>query len=365
MTTIRNERGIALLIVLMIVALLTIIVTEFTYSVELDQHRARHALHALQAQLLARSGANIAEAFLVQDAEPKFDAYTEDWWIGMKHFCDGLEIDPTVKVVCAVEDESGKINVNGTRTSQQSLNQPPGQRTTKDAYLRAAVNRIFNNHNIPTNTDREIQEILFDYWQEEPPPGWKQMPPFSSVEDFAAKFEVPTRYLPRLRRLLTTRSRTGININTAPDEVLAAVFSEVPDADDAVQQVVQQRAEQPFENTSQLRDILQNAGVKNASVVAGLFGVQSRFYRLEASAIANVDPGSGARPTGVGQTVELLVERRGGARNQGSDLPLWTVRPVDWQREGGARLMYERSQEEKDEGDEGDGDGLDPLADAP
>ena len=62
--TLRNERGIALFIVLVIVALLTIIVTEFTYSVQLDQHRVRNSIHALQAALLARSGVNLAEGFL-------------------------------------------------------------------------------------------------------------------------------------------------------------------------------------------------------------------------------------------------------------------------------------------------------------
>ena len=45
--TLRNERGIALIIVLVIVALLTITVTEFTYSVQLDQHRVRNSIHAL------------------------------------------------------------------------------------------------------------------------------------------------------------------------------------------------------------------------------------------------------------------------------------------------------------------------------
>ena len=51
-----NERGLALVIVLAVVALLTILVTEFTFNTQLDQHRTRNAVHALQAQLLARSG---------------------------------------------------------------------------------------------------------------------------------------------------------------------------------------------------------------------------------------------------------------------------------------------------------------------
>src|SRR4029453_8078374 len=67
---VRNERGVALLVVLMIVALLTITVTEFTYSVQIDAHRTRNALHALQAQLWARAGFKLAGGFLMLDDEP-------------------------------------------------------------------------------------------------------------------------------------------------------------------------------------------------------------------------------------------------------------------------------------------------------
>src|SRR3989442_8369446 len=79
---IANDRGIALIITLLVVALLTITVVEFTYSVEVDQRMARNALNGLQAALLARSGINLGEALLLHDDlknQAQVDAFTEDW----------------------------------------------------------------------------------------------------------------------------------------------------------------------------------------------------------------------------------------------------------------------------------------------
>jgi len=353
-----NERGIALLIVLMIVAVLTITVMEFTYSVELDQHRARHALQALQAQLLARSGVNIAQAFLIQDQEPKFDSYTEDWWLQLQQFCTGLEIDPTMRIKCGVEDESGKININSSKMSAASLQQTGQPRTTKDAYIRDALRRLFDAHQIPVANDQNIGDALEAYWQQDPPPGEQTVPFFKSVEEFAAYFQIPTRYLPRLRHLLTTRSRTGINVNTADPEVLTLVIND----DKSVQQIVEDRADQPIQNTGQITSTLSNNNVANATVVASLFGVRSQFFRLEASAVANADP-SGAPNTGIGQTVSLLVERKPTRQAQGDPGPLWTLSPLDWQKEGGARLFSQHALDDTDDGNhEG---GLDPLSGVP
>jgi len=355
--TARNERGIALLIVLMIVAVLTITVMEFTYSVQLDQHRARHALHALQAQLLARSGVNIAEAFLIQDAEPKFDSFTEDWWLQLQQFCTGLEVDPTMRIKCGIEDESGKININSSRMTTAATN-TQGQRLTKDAFIRDALRRLFDAHQIPVANDQNIGDALEAYWMQEPPPGMNTVPFFKSVEEFAAKFQVPTRNLPRLRRVLTARSRTGINVNTADPEVLSAVIND----DKSVQDIINQRGEQPIANNSAVTQILNNNQVQNATQIGGLFGVKSQFFRLEASALANADP-SGGPNNGVGQTVSLLVERKQARRGQLDAGPLWTLSPLDWQREGGARLFSQHALDDTEEANR-DG-GLDPLSAVP
>lgn len=358
-----NERGLALVIVLAVVALLTILVTEFTFNTQLDQHRTRNAVHALQAQLLARSGINLAEGFLMLDEEPAYDAYSEEWWLQLITFCRELQIDPTMRIRCTVRDESGKINVNNTR---EPIRRVESQAVTASAVLRDAMRCLFERHGI----DVEVVDQLADYWQREAPPREDgrpgTIPDFTSLEDFGATFRIPTAELQQLRGVLTAQPRgllPRINVNTAPPEVLAAVLNAEQEGcppNDAVSQIMERQRDpdQPFRGSGDVTGLIQ--GLDNANVKSTLFGVQSRLYRLEASALTNVDPDD-PDGGGIGQTVSALVARQTSARPtnrgnaapavgaDGKPLPNWTLRPLDWQKEGGARLFRPAPDEDEDE----------------
>ncbi len=76
-----DESGIALLVVLLAITLLTIIVVEFTHSAQVETHLALSARNALQATYLARSGVNVAEALVSVDGmiSPGSDG-PDDFW---------------------------------------------------------------------------------------------------------------------------------------------------------------------------------------------------------------------------------------------------------------------------------------------
>jgi type II secretory pathway component PulK len=363
----RNERGVVLLIVLIIVALLTIVVMEFTFSVQIDQHRTRNAVHALQAQLLARSGVNLAEGFLMLDDDPTYDAYSEDWWLQLDEFCKGLQLDETMRLRCRVRDESGKLNINSTRGVQRRFNT---DQMTGDAILRDAVRCLFSRRNINLDT----VDKLFDYWQQDPKirddgtP--QQIPDFTSLEDFAATVGIPNDQVHQLRNVMTAQpvlQLPRINVNTAPSEVLNAVLTDNAPADcssnDGIVQQILQRRQDPdgaFRNAGDINGVI--TGIQNADLKRRLFDIRSKLFRLEASALTNVDP-TNPSPTGIGQTLSVLVSRRqsttqlrapGGQATGGQPAggigaqrggvntqqpPSWTLRPLDWQKEGGARLF--------------------------
>lgn len=358
-----NERGLALVIVLAIVALLTIMVTEFTFNTQLDQHRTRNAVHALQAQLLARSGINLAEGFLMLDEEPSYDSYGEEWWLQLIEFCRELEIDETMRIRCTVRDESGKININMTR---EPIRRVESQAVTASAVLRDAMRCMFERRGI----DVEVVDRLADYWQQEPPTNEDgtlgRIPDFTSIEDFGATFGIGTEDLRTLRHVITAQPRgllPRINVNTATPEVLAAVLNAEQDgcpSTDVVEQIVERQRdiENPFRSAGDLSAFTQ--GLDNANIKNTLFDVKSRLFRLEASALANVDP-EDPDGGGIGQTVSALVTRQQSTRptnrgNQpqavgadGQPLPNWTLRPLDWQKEGGARLFRTLPDEDEDE----------------
>jgi general secretion pathway protein K len=352
----RNERGVALLVVLTVVTLLTITITEFTYAVLVDQHRVRNSLNALQAALLARSGVNIAESFLAQDTEVAFDAYTEDWWLALEEFRVGLELGESARLAIRVEDEGGKINVNLTRPPRRETRERSDQ-PTRDAFLRDALRRIFEAHGIEV----EIVDRVEEYWLREEGQDKRGRPivvqDFGSLEDFAAAFGIPRRKLVVLRPLLTAHDRSvqrWMNINTAPPEVLAAVLN---DASLVGEILSRQQEDEPFQNTGEIGRMFRDADLESSNIVASLFNTRSNVFRLHSSALVNIDPESESL-SGIGQTLSVLVLRRADPRlrTPGDEEGVgWTFKPLDWQKEGGARLFRSLVDDDLDEsGEEGE-----------
>jgi hypothetical protein len=189
------------------------------------------------------------------------------------------------------------------------------------------------------------------------------VPDFNSLEDFGATFGISTEQLNRLRPFLTAQPSgllKGININTAPRGVLAVVLTDEAGAgcappNDIIEEIMARQIdpERPFKTTAEVQSVIQ--GLDNPALKRALFEVRSRLYRLEASALSNIDP-EHPEGGGIGQTLSALVLRvqdskpRPGGPVMGPDgkpLPNWTLRPLDWQKEGGARLF--RSSPDEDE----------------
>lgn len=340
-----NERGVVLLVVLLVVALLTIAVTEFTYNVEIDQRRVRNSMHRLEAELLARSGLNIAESFLALDIERRWDAPTEEWWLRLDDFQrNELRLGPGLRLRITVVDESGKIDVNATRTNPQKQQRP--DLLFPDDFYRTALKAIFARHDIPV----ELVDDLREYWlrEIEDEEGNARRPPdFASLEDFAALLGIPGPKLRELRSVLTAVPRVRgcpisggvrrINVNMAPTEVIAAMLE---DNRAAIDPILSRRGEDPpFQSTSEIRTVLRESveDPRQAAILGNIFDTRSSLFRLRASAIANAGPDG----SGVGQTLSMLVCRRVSPAHRRPDQggPGWTFVPIDWQKEGGARLF--------------------------
>jgi general secretion pathway protein K len=350
-----NERGIALIITLLVVTLLTITVVDFTYSVMVDQQLTHNALAAMQAQMLARSGINYGEALLARDTNnPPADWYYEDW--ANPDVESVIQLDPGERLAVRVIDEGGKININRTRPRPGAPPPVPGQpNLSPDAFLRDALRRLFEANGV----DVQIPDRLLDYWMQAPTPEPGQQPQpvedFRSLEEFGATFGIPALKLRKLSRSLTaipvglingqfTGDTGRINVNTAPPEVLAAILNDQGRVDAITQN---QNAEQPIE-PGVLNQALQ--GMENQGQIAQLFGYTSAFFRIYASALVNADP-TGKDSGGVGQTVVALVNRRpmpGVPPNAPPGTPRWTLTPLDWQKRGGAELLTRQAQADQE-----------------
>ena len=255
----RAESGVALLIVLLAIALLTIVVFEFTHSSQVETHLALGNRNALQAYYLARSGVNVAEAILARDALLTGDVDSEhDIWaqpLPPLPVGDGT-------IMLRVRDEARALDVNVLAKDHVGEIDP--------------ARRVFQGLFRILGLDPRLLAALIDWLDrnEEPeraPAGAEQpyyfgltprvaVPngPIVALEQLLALREMTPEILSRLAPFLTVVPDSGgtlrVNVNTAPAEVLMALSPALAAEPAIVQQILSVRRERPFDGDGALRD---------------------------------------------------------------------------------------------------------------
>lgn len=377
----RNERGIALVVVLMVVALLSITTIEFAFSSQIYTHMARNALSGLQANLLARSGVNLGEAVLGFDEDPQVDAFSEEWCpepaessclIDASRF--GLPENTLLRV--EIFDENGKLNINLTKPRNQneytSKLEDPTRFLLFDMW-RIAFQRLLENEGI----DPDVAVRLYEYWDtqldaalnagvegedeqlddeqagvDEDDLDEEQAQArssifatidFATLDDANSVLGLSNEEMRRMRRFLTAAAGvTRVNANTAPREVLMAIVED----EGLVEDILTRRLDTPMasgEITSLVPPVSVGEGIPDPRRM--LYG-RSDIFRIVASGVVNPNPMTGRG--GIGRSASLLVRRRQSPnRNVGQDAAVaWTFTRLDWQKEGGALLFEEPRDDE-------------------
>jgi type II secretory pathway component PulK len=371
-----NERGIALVITLLVVSLLTIIVVEFTYSAEVDAHMARNALNALQASLLARSGINLGEAFLLHDDDAQVDSYLEDWG-NLDEINSQLILPDNMRLRVQIIDEGGKLNINLTRprTVQQVIAALRAGPDSPAVQLFQSWTTALGNLLEGRGASPEVAENVAAYWVQlfqaaypslagglspgspdqgtsTPVPGSTGTPTPGAMSNNPFLWDFPslddTSVIPGLTPSLIRRSREvvtaldsnrqpWVNINTAPPEVLGAI---IPDAG-IVENIISQRQDQPLK-AGDMAPLLAGLSTNDAAArnARGMLRATSFFFLIRASAVVNPNPITGKG--GISRSASMLVRREprpGVPPNAPPGVPRWTLTQLDWQKEGGAALF--------------------------
>ncbi|MGH7804663.1 MAG: type II secretion system minor pseudopilin GspK [Candidatus Binatia bacterium] len=321
-----GERGIALLLVILVVTLVAVVVVEFTYSTEVDAHVTRNALNATQAHYLARSGAALGQVALRVDAEqkalsgaPAVETLTDTW---ARPF-PPLAIDGGFGFASfTISDETSKFNLN-------ALAVPGGGNPTllemRKQLLQAILGSVGADENLAfalvdwvdfdDMSDRESGAER-QYYQRRDPPYEPRNGLLLGFDELAMVrgFETLTRtQWTALRRIVTVLPTTDlrINLNTAPGELLNAIGSSV-NAAGLGDTIVRAR------ETRSVMSIAEMAQLPGMSalppLVRAAFDVRSTYFRIHAVG------GAGDARRGVAVTVE---RPRGGTR----------LRVVDWSEE--------------------------------
>ncbi|HUE38678.1 MAG TPA: type II secretion system minor pseudopilin GspK [Candidatus Binatia bacterium] len=319
-----RQSGVALLLTLLVVTLLTIVVIEFTYSTEVEAHLTRNALSALQARYLARAGLTLAETVLKLDIKektanpplrPNADSLLDAW---AQPFPPRPMGDGVGDGGFRIDDESSRFNVN-------ALVLRPG---VNPVMLEARKN-VFQGILAALGIDVNLLFPLLDWLDPDDEVTGKNgaekdyylalTPPYEPRNGRALSFdelrlirgfeELTREQWTALRTVLTVlpNEELQINLNTASELLLTGMLGAV-DAAAAAKAIIARREQNPFVNATDLNEI--PGWSQLPAQVRGNFTEHSAYFTIHAVGVAaNVSRGLAVLERRSGQRLDVLDRR--------------------------------------------------------
>jgi len=271
-----RQRGVALILVLGMVALIAGWAATAAYEDMVGLRRAENLTHSVRAMLAAESGIALAKLVLVQDAdESKTDDLTETWASTTPPFPidDGM-------IIGSIADANRFFNLNDLVDSAGKANSKAVVIAKRlfaslelDANLVDALVDWMDKDDLPTGSGAE-NSAYFDR------PYHVKNSRLDRLEELKLVLGFDRKVFAALKKEVIVRPAlaggvTPININTASALVLAAVFPNM--SEQAAAQVVADRENSPFTDTAALVAAPDGQGVDPArlAVVSDAFVVRS------------------------------------------------------------------------------------------
>ncbi|MFO7811373.1 MAG: type II secretion system minor pseudopilin GspK [Pelovirga sp.] len=295
MTPAGNEKGMALLIVLAVVALLSAMLIEFSFSTLVDLRSVETFRDRSKAYYIARGGVEAARIILQEDRND-FDHPTEFWGEPLAGIPVG-EGDVSLKI----EDLSGRLNINfvgdqrGNPLSgyhrfialcEEVLQIDSGE---AQSLADALVNWFHSDMTVMTADDA--------YYNRQTPPYERRGAKLTALDELYLVRGFDEETVTALRPFIRVVGDEPININTAPAEVLLAWQHSAAAGNVAIifdrldiDVLTQYRETMPFR---QLGDLAQVEGIGprwSTAWTQGSVTVQGKIYQVES--LGRVNQGS-------------------------------------------------------------------------
>ncbi len=285
----------ALLVVLVVIALLTSLLTELAFSTLVDLRLTETFRDTTRAYYLAKGGIN-AGRMIIQDDRNGYDGFDELWNQGVINYpvADGA-------VTVRIYDQDGKLGINtlvddNTPTTLMvdrfyrlfttlGLDDP--------AELTAALIDWLDSGDTPYQTiltdgaDLPVAGAESAYYQGLPHPYPVKNGRLETLEELSLVKGFTPEVIRRVLPHVSLRDQTMVNINTASAEVLMALDLEIDTG--VVKDLISYRRETPIEHLQQLEDEIPTVAYSVLKTLGNLkhLGVLSRHYRIEADAVVN------------------------------------------------------------------------------
>lgn len=297
----KDCRGFALVLTLVITTLMVALVSELIHQVYVDVSMSRGFRDGQQASLLAESGVTGGIKLLQISLQNRdYTSLNDSWALPNK-----LD-DETGSVDVTISDETGRINLN-------NLVQPNGE---LEPLLLATLKRLGNSQKIP----EEVWPAVADWIDKDdlPRPNGAETPYYRSLKspynshdgqlltlsELSLVRGMTSDMVGRLQPFVTVHAAepgapfSQVNLNTATKEVLMALDERIDSR--MAERIMEERRLQPFKNPGELSRISGAEAV--AQKLVGKVSVKGTLYRIL----------SIARVKDTARTVEAIVRIPGG-----------------------------------------------------
>ncbi len=279
----KSERGVALLATLMAVALMTILVVDFTTSSALGYRAAANQANELRAAYLARSAVNVGLALLAQQSrvnaatQRPFYALSQPWAMPFPP----VPMEGGTATVSIV-DEARKLNINQLINSRTGAVNPNLEQTLERLFAILEIDpRIIPaivDWLDPDSVESPGSGAEADYYMRLTPPYEPRNGPMPTIGDLRMVRGVDTPIFMRLRQFLTVAPESRVNANTVPPELLASLSRELANDSSLVKEIVAARTREPF---MKITDISNLPGVgENSTQLMRLLTTTSSYFTI-------------------------------------------------------------------------------------
>lgn len=286
---IRNEKGIALILVLLTVSVIVVLTLQLNVSSRAQVHEAANLSDGIRVLYIAKSGVFAGMGLLSEDrgdADTLNEAWarTEGLREQSKDYFDGGHLE------LIIEDESGKININrlvqgnefnpGVKGALSRLLSQPAfklQGQEVEDILNAIKDWIDPDSVVTANGAENA------YYQGLGKSTTVRNGPMESIDELllvrgiSAELYRGTPERPGLARFLTVYGEGSVNINTAPKEVLRALAPSI--TEDAANRMDDYR-KNPANSLTDPSWYRRVAGLNNTAIDAVTLVTRSEHFQL-------------------------------------------------------------------------------------
>ncbi len=330
----RNNRGVALILVLMIIAIIVVVTLDFNSDMRTDFTAAANVRDGISLRYVAKSGFNCALAVLAEDFEENpYDTLHEDWAKSalLSAGASNLEGFEGIRLAVNISDCSGKIQINSLGNMNSNV-------VTRQQDL---LQRFFSlpEFDLDPDTVTAMVDSIKDwidkddeltglegaedsYYQSQDPPCACNNGPvqtISSLRKVRGFKDIEQKTFDKIVERLTPYGDDGkVNINTADRLILEALAGGI-DAE-----LVEAINDYRLEEENDLSDLSWYTNVPGMGAITiddNLITTESLFFEISSNAGLAVGEGKIA----LTKHVEGFVERVKRDGKKGIDVLCWRV----------------------------------------